>query len=421
MSRNFGHSSRTRQSRVNSQTPREELQVPVAKRTNGLHVSQVGHSDAHFETSHSMIAQLQRTLGNRATARLLVGAADANEPGPATRIQRFPSAVLEQPLKKSDWKKYTKTVKKSGEGVSGGAFFFGSKSGSVKDVVVKAEDGSASNTDTANALLASAGVPVPKARNVSPSETEGQDIIGTAQKRGGYDLNLTGMENFYPTTFLRVMSVASGRSLSSTAKKAGTGAFETLARNTDQFIELLMSGNIRQQLGNMMAADTISGSQDRVMKAGLANIGNIMITDAPVRNNLPRALGPRITAIDSEVTMPVGMTGMTKEALVQLGNDQAVFVDRLIESILYFLNETNPQAGQLFQNHPKYGEMREGLISSLKQAARKQASLGIISGPAPLAPSSNPTSANNQPAQATEGKFEAELRRRRRIVWDALG
>ncbi len=367
------------------------------------------------------LVQLQRTVGNKATVDFLAKRGLLTDASRTTRIQRYPSAVLDEPLKKSGWRTNTKTVKKSGEGVSGGAFFFGSKHGTVKDVVVKAEDGSEKETEAANALLASAGVPVPRARNVSPSSTEGQDIIKTARKRGGYDLNVTGMGNMNATTFLRVMSLASGKSLSSAAKKAGSGDAEQLMKNIDEFIELLMSDTVRQQLGNMIAADVIAGSADRVIKAGLANIGNVMISNAPVRNNLPRALGPRITAIDSEVAGVGRLTGQTKDALLQLGNDQAMFVDRLLESIVYFLDTSNAQAGQLFQTHPKYGEMREGLIRSLKQAAMRQASLGIVSGPAPLAPSSNPGSTAPQQAQATEGKFEAELRRRRRLVWTALG
>lgn len=420
VSRTNGRPMRMRQSHVKRHVPQEEPQVPPGKRPVVNRLIQPILKQGRLHVSPSDLVQLQRTIGNKATVDFLAKSGLLKDAPKTSRIQRYPSAVLEEPLKKSGWSTNTKTVKKSGEGVSGGAFFFGSKRGTVKDVVVKAEDGSEKETDAANALLASAGVPVPKARNVDPWGAEGQDIIKTARKRGGYDLTVTGMGNTSNTTFLRVMSLASGKSLSSAAKKAGSGDADRLAENTGQFIQLLMSDTVRQQLGNMIAADVIAGSADRVIKAGLANIGNIMISDAPVRNNLPSALGPRITAIDSEVAGVGQMVGVTKDALHQLGNDQAMFVDRLLESIVYFLNTSNAQAGQLFQNHPKYGEMREGLIRSLKQAAMKQASLGIVSGPAPLAPSSNSVSTAPQEAQGTEGKFEAELRRRRRVVWDAL-
>lgn len=399
---------------IQKRSDHEEPQARVVCR-----LAQGIHGASNLQLAPDVVHQLQRSVGNRATSQFLT--APGPTAGPAD-IMRYPSAVLETPLKKQDWKKYTTGVKKSGEGVSGGVYFFASKRGNVKNVVVKAEDRSSEEKDNAGALLASAGIAVPKGRNVEVNSSEAADIIATAQKRGGYDLLHTGMGGYSDTVFLEVMSLSAGTSLSSAAKKAGNSAPDSLAANIDQLVQLLSTDNIQQQLGTLMARDAIAGSTDRVIKAGLANIGNIMISQTPNEKALPRALRSRITAIDNEVDMRIGSLsyGVAKEALVELGKNPIMFVNRLLESIEYYLAEANPEAERLFKGHPQYGALKDGLLASLKKAAMKEALQGVISEPAPLAPSSDPRSTADRPKSKTEQPFEAELRRRRRMVWDAI-
>lgn len=407
-------SATRRKPSVQNRSGHEDPQRRVAHR-----LAQAIQGAPNLQLAPDVVHQLQRSVGNQATGRILTTTGPAAGP---VNIMRYPSGVLDSPLKKQDWKKYTVGVKKSGEGVSGGVYFFASKRGGVKDVVVKAEDRPPEEKDNAGSLLASAGIAVPKGRNVQVNSAEGTDIVATAQKRGGYDLLHTGMGGYSDTVFLEVMSLSSGTSLSSAAKKAGNSAPDALAGNIDQLVQLLSTDNIQQQLGALMARDAIAGSTDRVIKAGLANIGNIMISQTPNEKALPRALRSRITAIDNEVDMRIGSLsyGIAKEALVELGKNPIMFVNRLLESIEYYLAEANPDAERLFKEHPQYGALQAGLLASLKKAAMKEALQGVISEPAPLAPSSDPRSTADRPRSKTEQPFEAELRRRRRMVWDAI-
>lgn len=322
-------------------------------------------------------------------------------------IMRYPSTVLDQPLKNKDWKKYTKTVAKSGEGVSGGVYFFGSKKGPVKKVVVKPEaHGEAKDKDVANSLLASAGVPVPKGRIVFPETTEGRDIVAAGQ-RAGADLSLSGGGGIFDTKFFEVMSTVSGSSLSTASKKAAGGESpEALAENINQLVLLLSAPNVRQQLATMMVRDAISGNVDRVMKDGLSNIGNIMIEKRNDNKALPRALQSRITAIDSEGTTDEFAEQQQRDYvhnLNDLGKNPAIYVDRFFESIVYYLDQTNAQAGAIFTGHQKYGALHQDLLTSLKQAAMKEALLGARSK-----------------ETKSEAPIEKELRHRRMVLWDLL-
>jgi hypothetical protein len=360
-----------------------------------------------------MLAQLQRTAGNQATVRALTAARHGSG---AAQIMRFPSGVLDKPLKKKEWKSYTKTVAKSGEGVSGGVFFFGSKRGGVKNVVVKPEPSADTKnekkvketaTERANELLASAGVSVPKGRTVYCDSAEGQDIMATAQKVGGFDLSLSGMGGYEQTDFFQVMSTASGSSLSSTAKKAATDADpQVLAGNVNQLVLLLSTSNVQTQLASMMVQDAIAGNTDRVMKHGLANIGNVMITKGHDNKALPRALQSRITAIDSEASTSSFEANKQRDYyanLVDLGKNPATYVDRLLESVQYFLDQGNPQAGAMFAGHPQFGALRDGLLTALSNAAMREARLG----------------AGKQDSKP-EKPWESELRERRKVLWNVI-
>ncbi len=322
----------------------------------------------HSASSHASVAralqpsnpvlELQKSAGNRATARALL--AIGHRVGGA-QIMRYPSGVLEQPLKDKDWKKYTKSVSKSDEGVSGGVYFFGSKRGPVKQVVVKPEAyGDAKDKNVAKDLLASAGIPVPKGRIVDRGSREWHDIILAARRAAGVDLTQDGS-----TDFVEVMSTVSGSSLSKTAKKAANGATpEDLAENINQLVVLLSTANVREQLASMMVRDAIAGNVDRIMKQGLSNIGNIMIKKGNDTKALPRAVQSRITAIDSEGTTSEFAKNKQRDFyiyLTDLGKNPALFVDRFLESIVFFLDKTNPQAGAMFTSHEKYGALREDL------------------------------------------------------------
>ena len=371
---------------------------------------------AHLQKSPDMLSHLQRTVGNRATIRLL--AANRRVPSPA-HIMRYPETVLDQPLKKSGWKKHTKSVKKSGEGASGGAFFFGSSHGSIKTVVVKADPGKSDSTDNANEQLAAAGVFVPTARNMSPSGDEGKDIVATAQKRG-YDLTKTGENNSKNTGFLRVMSLSAGNSLSSIVKKAGGAAPDKLAASIDETVKLLMDDSIQQQLSTLIATDIVLGNNDRI-NLFVMNLGNLMIKPGPKSAALPRALGPRVTAIDSDARLTESVfTSGPMESLTALTDDPAAIIKTFLLGVEINLETVSKDAARLFLAHEKYGALEASLVNALKQAALKQAALGVITGPAPLAPDSKPASGNQQKAQAPEGNVSAEMRRRRRIVWGRL-
>lgn len=380
---------------------RRAQQDDVLERLHGSPKATRG--SASVGVTPSPLAQLQSSAGNRAVSRSLAAAGHTSGPAP---IMRYPSSVLEAPIKNNGWKKQTATVKKSGEGVSGGVYFFTSKRGKVKNIVVKAEDRSAEEKDTAGSLLASAGVSVPKGRNVALGSPEGADIVAAAAKRGSHDLTVTGQGGSQNTTFLEVMGVASGMSLSSKAKQAGTGDANTMASNIDQLIGLLATSNMQAQLADLMARDAILGNTDRVTRLGeLSNIGNIMVSEAPEKKALPRALQSRVTAIDNEVDLTKGSFSLkaAKIALAELGTNPAAFIERLLGSISLYLSLANPQAGPLFEGHAQYGAVKAGLTTALKKAAMKEALLGT-----------------RKPATEPEKPFDAELRRRRMILWNIL-
>lgn len=391
---------RTRHARVNTETSSEELHGRGGSRTGGNQPNGANHDPASRQSPISTLSQLQRTVGNRATVRFLGAAGAANGAAP---IMRYPSSVLDKPQKAQEWKNSTSTVKKSGEGVSGGVYFFSSKRGKVKNVAVKAEANSADEKDMAGSLLASAGVSIPKGRNIAVGSSEGQGIVATAAKRGGYNLEVTGQGGSENTVYLEVMSVASGSSLSSKAKKAGVGDAPTVAANIDQLVQLLSGSTLQAQLGDMIARDTILGNTDRVTMLGpLSNIGNIMVSEAPEKKALPRALQSRVTAIDNELDSAQNFgLGAARNALVELAKNPAAFIDRMLGSISFYLGDANPQAVAVFEGHPDYAAMRAGLIAAVTKAAMKEALLGAREKPT-----------------GSEKPFEAEMRRRRLVLWN---
>jgi hypothetical protein len=367
--------------------------------------AQPAAANSTLPASQLALLQLQKSAGNRATAQALTAIGNPGGPG---QIMRYPSGVLEQPLKKKEWKKYTSTVAKSGEGVSGGVYFFGSKRGSVKKVVVKPEAyGSAKEKDVASSLLASAGVPIPKGRIVQTSSPEALDIVAAAHRVGGFDLTKSGQEDTADTQFLEIMSTVAGSSLSTTAKKAGSaGTAEEVAENVNQLVLLLSSSNVKDQLANMMVQDAISGNTDRVMKMGLSNLGNVMIKKGNDNKVLPRALQSRITAIDSDGTESEFAKNQQRDYnqyLTELGKNPSTYVDRFLEAVEFMLNQGNPQAGALFTAHPQYGALQADLLAGLKKATMKEALLG-----------SKPTDTKS------EGKLQTELRHRRMVLWNLL-
>lgn len=321
---------------------------------------------------------------------------------------RYPSGVLSAPLKNKEWKKYTKTVTKSGEGVSGGVYFFGSNRGSVKKVVVKPESmGKPEDKEKANGLLSSAGVPVPKGRIVAPDSPEGRDIMTVAARVGGFDLSIGGMGGLMPTQFLEVMSTATGSSLSTIATKAADGPNpQVIAENVHQMVLLLSSSNVQDQLASMMVRDAIGGNTDRIMKFGLANIGNVMIAKGNDNKALPRALHSRITAIDSETTSEVFQENQQRDyyqSLVELGKNPATYVERLMEAIGHYLDQGNPDAGAMFTGHPQYGALKDSLTIALRKASMREARIGL------------------EKADAKASKdWQGELRSRRIALWNFL-
>ncbi len=334
---------------------------------------------------------------------------------------RYPSSVLEAPLKPNDWKRHTKTVDRSGEGQTG-IYFFKSKSGGVKDVVVKAGQSheSPEEKETANALMVSAGVPVPKTRIVPNDTTEADDLVNTAMKRGKNT-------NLPDASFFEVMAVASGKSLSSAAKKAGEGNPREIADKVEQLIAVLSTDNVILQLGQLMARDAILGNIDRVMmyaSEGWSNLGNIMVTPGNDNKALPRALHSRIAAIDNELGGAGSQIKAEREgrekSVEELGTNPAAPVDRILNTLERTLASVNPEAGEVFKRHPQYATLRTNLIASLKKAALAEASKGVVTGPAPLAPTGNGQASANRPTAKPESGFEAEMRKRRRAVWEAL-
>ena len=291
---------------------------------------------------------------------------------------RYPSGVLDTPLKSKGWRSDTKTITKSGEGAMGGVYFFHSKRGSVKDVVVKADGGEwAKTADDANRLLASAGVRVPKGRDVPVTSKEGLDLMNTAWKVGGFDTSMTGGGS-QATEFYRVMSVSEGKSLSSTLKGVGGLDPAELAMGIDESVQLLRDETILHQLTNLIATDLINGNGDRISERH-SNLGNVMIKPAPKKTALPRALaGPKVTAIDSEAAFSDFAWNQVKDSLEVLAKDPGRIAQRFLDGVADHLAITGGEvAADLFRNHADYGALKAALTQSLERAALKQASRGM--------------------------------------------
>jgi hypothetical protein len=214
-------------------------------------------------------------------------------------IQRYPATVTTSAVD-VDWAAQTSSVSKSGEGVSGGVFFFNSAEGAVRKVVIKPEyvwedqedfsqhDEQAyrqtgANAEVSDAFLGHMNVNRPGGRMLIDNMDEYHDILQVANEKGNpIPLSMqSGMSTKY-LKILRVMEMAGGgsnvQSLSGIASEANTddGMSKLLAR--------LSNSSIMRKIGALLAFDAFMRNNDRVIAAfgSAANIGNIMLSDNDV-------------------------------------------------------------------------------------------------------------------------------------------
>ncbi|MFN8378143.1 MAG: hypothetical protein U0452_05680 [Anaerolineae bacterium] len=313
-------------------------------------------------TSNQLV-HLQRVMGNQGVMRLLASNGQAVSPSGRTSIQRYPADVLDVPLKKKKWKKYTGSVEKSAEGVSGGVTFYRSRPGKgpVETVVVKPEHrsyGPDVNSETgkfAENKLREAGFAVPKSRRVDSRQPEGQEIVDVMEKFGVPFTYQHGELSYDEIGVLQLMDVASGESLAKYLKKGADPGQE--GEKVDKTMELFSSSNFKGQLAKLIATDIVLGNDDRISHY-VQNFGNLMIT------------GTNIVPIDSDsdLTPNFGVAGR-REALQKLAQRPEEIADNFLNGVDIYLRLTSDATADLFRQHHMYRMVREALIRALKDAS----------------------------------------------------
>jgi hypothetical protein len=311
--------------------------------------------------SSNQMLHLQRAIGNAEVRRLLASNGQAARSPDRTTIQRYPTTVFDEPLKKKKWKRYTASVEKSAEGKSGGVTFYRSRPGKgpVQTVVVKPEDSGleegGKQGQFAETKLQEAGFAVPKSRRVDARQPEGQEIVSVMQEFGvpfmkhGYDAGHSSI------THLQIMGKVAGESLAKYLQQGVDPGQE--GGKVDNAMELLTNSNFKGQLAKLIATDILLGNDDRISHYAM-NFGNVMIA------------GTNIVPIDSDSDLtPNFSVGGRKEALKKLAQRPDEIVDNFLNGVDAHLRLESAATADLFKQHPMYRMLREALIRALKDAS----------------------------------------------------
>jgi hypothetical protein len=337
--------------------------------THGKHIYYGAGQSPHDMklTAHEAVHTVQQGAVPQAVQRT-ANAHTSNVTHPTSRtptqIQRYPANVFDEPG--VNWLEETKSVKKSGEGVSGGVYFFQGKGGPINKVVVKPEFAAqADSTSFPDQFIKSmGGIKIPDARLVSPEATEANVIMDTARAFGSEipttmkEQSLIGDETEKNLLYFKIMATAQGSSISSDSHKV-SDVFDV-----NELIEKLNKREILFNVGRLIAFDAFMGNRDRVSKFK-ANLGNIMYN------------GKDITAIDSgaELKKYSGRIGFQLADIENLFSSQEELMQVFISGIAHAIESeelkadpyTTYPAAEHFKNYFGLSTWQGWLSSGMQQ------------------------------------------------------
>lgn len=240
----------------------------------------------------------QRLIAHELTHVVQQGGAHG---APAQRklIQRYPATIATSPMN-VDWENQTQSVSKSGEGKSGGVYFFTSNEGAKRKIVIKPdfifEGQKAGQTDpkhfgevgasgkVSDAFLQHMGANAPEGRMLTQADEEFNTIIRVAAQKGVViPRSIDGMSTQY-LEYLRVMDVAGGNVAGGAKSVAGLAAEAGSDDGMSRLLSRLSDRGIMRKIGNLLAFDGFMYNNDRVRHAfaDIANLGNIMLSSNDV-------------------------------------------------------------------------------------------------------------------------------------------
>lgn len=203
-------------------------------------------------------------------------------------VHRFPATALAGPI---GWKQYQPSVRRPGEGVSGGVYILESEQdGDPTRVVVKPVfgtrgDGAKEDAEQLvfadQALRSLIGVQTPMSRAVNKGSKEFDELLelclpkAPSGPRPGADAQETSafVHLSQAKSFVVMSEVPKAKSLSSMVNSAGTDR-----RSNRELYDLVFSPDFLSQLGRVTVGDVLLGNNDRVV--GRLNLGNIMVSMA---------------------------------------------------------------------------------------------------------------------------------------------
>lgn len=224
----------------------------------------------------------------------------------ARTVQRFPATALsDPPIPQVDWAKDTQSVKRSGEGASGGVYFVKTKNPKdpVQSLVVKPNFGvnandsaeSASQLVLGDRVISSLfGIGAPQSRIVPKGSPEFSEILRiVSPEQDAPPTDPEARKYWHPlkeaAAFIVMGAVPNAMSLTSLAQKAMDDPEANERLNAALFSESLLF-----DLGKLSVADMLIGNDDR-MVGGAMNLGNLMVSST---NG-----GHKLYAIDSRAVL----------------------------------------------------------------------------------------------------------------------
>lgn len=243
---------------------------------------------------HILAHELAHTAGTATSPP--GGTTTSSGTGAGAAVHRFPATALAGPI---GWKEHTPSVRRPGEGVSGGVYILESKDDEgIKRVVVKPVfgvrgDGVKEDAEQLvfgdQALRELLGIRTPVSRPVQRGSAEFDELLELCLPKAPSGPSKTGdprtdaqlAESFIHLSeakSLVIMSeVPEAQSLGSMVRKAGTDRQAARA-----LYDMVFSHDFLAQLGRMTAADMLIGQSDRLGggKERKVNLGNIMVSTA---------------------------------------------------------------------------------------------------------------------------------------------
>lgn len=340
LSKLLGRNGRTRREdeRLEGQSP-SDLKPPI-------------HEAMHTIQQNTVSRDIQRTAATKPISHT------------AARIQRYPASVFDAPG--VDWETQTKSVKKSGEGVSGGVYFFRGNSGPVENVVVKPEFAAPADASMfPDEFIKAMGIKTPDARLVAPQDSEGKAILRTSKTLGSEiptkftEKSQVGDVTDRDLLYFKVMAAAQGSSVSSESHKVSTRG------DVNDLITMIGRKELLFKVGRLMTYDALAGNRDRI-SLSKANLGNIMFR------------GTDITAIDSgsELRKLDSSRKFTFQFndIEQLFTSRKILVQNFIEGIIHAIEAeemrdpyTSNEASTHFKSYPGLDEWRAWISAGIDQ------------------------------------------------------